>query len=81
MRSAGESRKLLGQPLHSYNMMLSLWAIGVIIYFDWLRDTANMVVALVTSSVLLQTIANIWVSIFYLGIDLFIQIGCFDEAV
>jgi hypothetical protein len=48
----------LGQPEHNYRIMFAIWASGVIINNDWLRDTGIMVVASVTSSGLLQTISK-----------------------
>jgi hypothetical protein len=48
----------LGQPEYNYPFMVALWASGVLINNDWLRDTGIMVIASVTTSGLLQTIAK-----------------------
>jgi membrane-associated phospholipid phosphatase len=48
----------LGQPEYNYPFMLALWASGVIVNNDWLRDTGIMVIASVTTSGLLQTFAK-----------------------
>jgi hypothetical protein len=48
----------LGQPEYNYPFMLTLWASGVLLNNDWLRDTGIMVVASVTTSGLLQTLAK-----------------------
>ncbi len=48
----------LGQPENNYPIMLAVWASGVIANNDWLRDTGIMMVASVTSSGILQTIAK-----------------------
>lgn len=48
----------LGQPKHNYPFMLALWGSGVLINNDWLRDTGLMVIASVSASGLIQTIAK-----------------------
>ncbi len=48
----------MGQPEYNYPFMLTLWASGVILNNDWLRDTGIMVIASVTTSGLLQTFAK-----------------------
>jgi hypothetical protein len=48
----------LGQPENNYPIMLVVWASGVIVNNDWLRDTGIMMIASVTSSGLIQTIAK-----------------------
>lgn len=48
----------LGQPENNYPIMLAVWASGAIINNTWLRDTGIMMIASVTSSGLLQTIAK-----------------------
>jgi hypothetical protein len=48
----------LGQPEHNYPFMLALWGSGVLLNNDWLRDTGLMVIASVSASGLVQTIAK-----------------------
>lgn len=48
----------LGQPEHNYPFMLTVWGAGVLLNNDWLRDTGIMVIASVSTSGLLQTIAK-----------------------
>jgi hypothetical protein len=48
----------LGQPEYNYPFMVALWASGVLINNDWLRDTGIMVIASVTTSGILQTIGK-----------------------
>ncbi|QHT65796.1 phosphatase PAP2 family protein [Rhodocytophaga rosea] len=48
----------LGQPEHNYPFMLTLWGAGVLLNNDWLRDTGIMVIASVSTSGLLQTLAK-----------------------
>lgn len=48
----------LGQPEHNYPFMLAVWGTGVLLNNDWLRDTGIMVIASVSTSGLLQSIAK-----------------------
>jgi membrane-associated phospholipid phosphatase len=48
----------LGQPENNYPIMLFVWASGVIVNNDWLRDTGIMIVASVTSSGIIQSISK-----------------------
>jgi hypothetical protein len=48
----------LGQPEHNYPFMLALWGSGVLLNNDWLRDTGLMVIASVSASGLVQSIAK-----------------------
>jgi hypothetical protein len=48
----------LGQPEHNYPFMLAVWGTGALLNNSWLRDTGIMVIASVSTSGLLQTIAK-----------------------
>jgi membrane-associated phospholipid phosphatase len=48
----------LGKPTTNYPVMIALWASGVAVKNEWLRDTGLMVIASVTTSGLVQTAAK-----------------------
>jgi hypothetical protein len=48
----------LGQPENNYPFIIALWASGVLINNDWLRDTGIMVITSVTTSGFLQTLGK-----------------------
>jgi hypothetical protein len=48
----------LGQPENNYPIMLFVWASGVLVNNDWLRDTGIMIAASVTSSGIIQSISK-----------------------